>query len=152
MLGLVVHDVSSPGLEEGKQPMCEWNIDTILCDLVLALVINTSAMLLGSAVFTFQAWYPGVASAFFTNVLLQLVLPVPGITAAVTAWVGEHRWRPIVRVFVENLIFVTCISLTMAFIQAPAGGDVIAAWLSTYVCLVLIGYVTSLILFAVQSR
>lgn len=132
--------------------MCKWNIATILCDLVLALVINTSTMLIGGAEIAFQSWYPGVASAFFTNVLLQLVLPVPGFAVAVTGWVGEHRWRPIVQVFVENFVFVTCISFTMALIQTPAGGDVVAAWLATYIQLVLIGYVTSLVLFAIQNR
>ena len=132
--------------------MCEWKINTILCDLVLALVINTSAMLLGGAAISFQAWYPGVASAFFTNVLLQLVLPVPGIAAAVTSWAQRRRWRPVVQVFAENLIFVTCISFTMAVIQTPVGGDIVASWLATYVPLVIIGYMTSLVLFAVQNR
>lgn len=132
--------------------MCKWNIATILCDLVLALVINTSAMLIGGAETTFQSWYPGVASAFFTNVLLQLVLPVPGFAGAVTGWAGERRWRPVLQVFVENFIFVTCISFTMALIQTPTGGDVVAAWLATYIPLVLIGYVTSLVLFAIQNR
>ena len=61
-------------------------------------------------------------------------------------------WRPIVQVFVENFVFVTCISFTMALIQTPAGGDVVAAWLATYIQLVLIGYVTSLVLFAIQNR
>lgn len=132
--------------------MCKWNIATILCDLVLALVINTSAMLIGGAEITFQSWYPGVASAFFTNVLLQLVLPVPGFAGVVTGWAGERRWRPVLQVFVENFIFVTCISFTMALIQTPTGGDVVAAWLATYIPLVLIGYVTSLVLFAIQNR
>lgn len=132
--------------------MCKWNIATILCDLVLALVINTSAMLIGGAEITFQSWYPGVASAFFTNVLLQLVLPVPGFASAVTGWAGERRWRLVLQVFVENFIFVTCISFTMALIQTPTGGDVVAAWLATYIPLVLIGYVTSLVLFAIQNR
>lgn len=132
--------------------MCKWNIATILCDLVLALVINTSAMLIGGAEITFQSWYPGVASAFFTNVLLQLVLPVPGFADAVTGWAGERRWRLVLQVFVENFIFVTCISFTMALVQTPTGGDVVAAWLATYIPLVLIGYVTSLVLFAIQNR
>ena len=47
---------------------------------------------------------------------------------------------------------MTCISFTMALIQTPAGGDVVAAWLATYIQLVLIGYVTSLVLFAIQNR
>lgn len=132
--------------------MCKWNVATILGDLVLALVINTSAMLLGGAEITFQSWYPGVASAFFTNVLLQLVLPVPGFAAAVTGWAGERRWRPILQIFVENFVFVTCISFTMALIQTPTGGDIVAAWLATYIQLVFIGYVTSLVIFAIQNR
>lgn len=132
--------------------MCKWNVATILGDLVLALVINTSAMLLGGVEITFQSWYPGVASAFFTNVLLQLVLPVPGLAAAVTGWAGERRWRPILQIFVENFVFVTCISFTMALIQTPTGGDIVAAWLATYIQLVFIGYVTSLVIFAIQNR
>ncbi len=132
--------------------MCKWNVATILGDLVLALVINTSAMLLGGVEITFQSWYPGVASAFFTNVLLQLVLPVPGFAAAVTGWAGERRWRPILQIFVENFVFVTCISFTMALIQTPTGGDIVAAWLATYIQLVFIGYVTSLVIFAIQNR
>ena len=132
--------------------MCEWKINTVLCDLVLAIVINTSAMLFAGATFTFPAWYPGVASAFFTNVLLQLVLPVPGFAAAVTNWADGRRWRPLVQVFMENLVFVTCISFTMAVIQTSPGGDVIASWLATYVRLVFVGYVTSLVLFAVQNH
>ena len=132
--------------------MCKWNIATILCDLVLALVINTSAMLIGGAEIAFQSWYPGVASAFFTNVLLQLVLPVPGFAAAVTGWAGERRWRPVLQVFVENFIFVTCISFTMALIQTPTGGDVIATGFATYIPLVFIGYMTSLVLLAIQNR
>lgn len=132
--------------------MCKWNIATILCDLVLALVINTSAMLIGGAEIAFQSWYPGVASAFFTNVLLQLVLPVPGFAAAVTGWAGECRWHPVLQVFAENFVFVTCISFTMALIQTPTGGDVVATWLATYIPLVFIGYMTSLVLFAIQNR
>ncbi len=132
--------------------MTKWSRDVVLCDLVLAIVINTSAMLLSGAEITFQSWYPGVASAFFTNMLLQLVLPVPGVAAAVTAPLAERAFRPIFSVFAENFIFVSCISFTMACVQTPAGGDIVATWLSTYVYLVFIGYVTSLVLFFVTSR
>ena len=132
--------------------MCKWNIATILCDLVLALVINTSAMLIGGAEITFQSWYPGVASAFFTNVLLQLVLPVPGFAGAVTGWAGDAPLAPRPPSLCRDFIFVTCISFTMALIQTPTGGNVVAAWLATYIPLVLIGYVTSLVLFAIQNR
>lgn len=132
--------------------MTKWTLGVVLCDLVLAVVINTSAMVLSSAPISFQTWYPGTASAFFTNALLQLVLPVPAAGQVATRPLEGLRIRPVFSVFVENFIFVTCISFTMAVIQTPAGGSVIAAWLSTYGCLVLIGYVTSLILFAIQNR
>lgn len=51
----------------------------------------------------------------------------------------------------ENLVFVTCISLTMALLQA-AGRPVVEVWLATYGYLVAIGYVTSLALLAVSKE
>ena len=132
--------------------MTKWTLGVILCDLVLAVVINTSATLLSAAPISFRAWYPGTASAFFTNVLIQLVLPVPAAGQAVTRFLAGSRIRPVFSVFVENLIFVTCISFTMAVVQTPAGNSIVATWLSTYVWLVIIGYATSLVLYAVQNR
>ena len=108
--------------------MTKWTLGVILCDLVLAVVSNTSAM------------------------LLQLVLPVPATGQAATRFLASSRIRPVFSVFVENLIFVTCISFTMAVVQTPAGNSVVATWLSTYVWLVIIGYATSLVLYAVQNR
>ena len=73
--------------------MCEWKINTVLCDLVLAIVINTSAMLFAGATFTFQAWYPGVASAFFTNVLLHLYNQLPAVaTVNVQSIVNSRKF------------------------------------------------------------
>ena len=128
--------------------MTKWSLEVVLCDLVLALVINTSAMLISGAAITFQAWYPGVASAFFTNVLLQLVLPVPAWGRVLSRPLSASRVRPVLSVFVENLVFVSCISFTMACIQAPSAAQIVPTWLTTYVYLVGIGYVTSLLLFA----
>lgn len=131
--------------------MTKWSLSVILCDLVLALVINTSAMLLSGAEITFVSWYPGTASAFFTNVLLQLILPVPAagqlLSKPLANWSGRWIWS----VFVENFIFVTCISFTMAVIQAGSQ-PVVDVWLATYGYLVLIGYVTSLVLFVITNR
>lgn len=131
--------------------MTKWSLSVILCDLVLALVINTSAMLLSGAEITFVSWYPGTASAFFTNVLLQLILPVPAagqvLSKPLENWSGRWIWS----VFVENFIFVTCISFTMAVIQAGSQ-PVVDVWLTTYGYLVLIGYVTSLVLFVITNR
>ena len=132
--------------------MTKWTLGVILCDLVLAVVINTSAMLLSAAPVSFQTWYPGTASAFFTNVLIQLVLPVPAAGQAATRFLAQSRIRPVFSVFVENLIFVTCISFTMAVVQTPAGSSIVATWLSTYGWLVCIGYVTSLVLYAIQNK
>ena len=131
--------------------MTKWSLGVILCDLVLAVVINTSAMTLSGAPITFVSWYPGTASAFFTNVLLQLILPVPAAGQLLTRPLASFKARWVASVFVENLIFVTCISFTMAVLQA---GDkpVVDVWLSTYVALVIVGYVTSLVLFAISNR
>lgn len=131
--------------------MTEWKLSVVLCDLVLAIVINTSAMLIGGAAIEPVAWYTGVACAFFTNVLVQLVLPVPLIGQVASRPLANSKMRPLVSVFVENLVFVTCISFTMALLQA-SGRPVVDAWLSTYGYLVVIGYVTSLILFWISSK
>lgn len=114
---------------------------------MLAIVINTSATLLGGAPLEFATWYPYTCAAFGTNVLVQLVLPVPAVAARLTHALEGSAVHPYVSIFLENLMYVTCISLTMAFLQTPAGGDVIGAWLATYVQLMLIGYVTSLVMF-----
>lgn len=100
--------------------MTEWSVEVIICDLVLAVAINTSAMLLSSVPISFSSWYPGVASAFLTNVILQLVLPVPLIGSALSRPLEGKDSRWLLSVFVENLVFVTFISLTMAFVQHGA--------------------------------
>lgn len=125
--------------------MCSWNRLVILQDLVLAVVINTSAMLLVHAPIDFVTWYPGTCAAFATNVLLQLILPVPTIGQALTKPLADRLARFAFSVFVENAIFVTCISLMMAVLQA---GDqpILEVWMQTYVALLFIGYATSLAL------
>ncbi|BAK43974.1 hypothetical protein [Eggerthella sp. YY7918] len=130
--------------------MTKWTLGVVLCDLVLAVVINTSAMLLSGAAITFASWYPGTASAFFTNVLLQLIVPVPAIGQAISRPLADSKARFVLSVFVENLIFVTCISFTMAVLQA---GDrpVLDVWLQTYVQLMIVGYLTSLVLWMVSN-
>lgn len=130
--------------------MSPWNRIVILQDIVLAIVINTSAMLLTGAEITFASWYPGTCSAFATNVLIQLIVPVPAIGQALSSPLANNKARPILSIFVENLIYVTCISFTMACIQA-GGRPIVDVWLQTYVYLVVIGYVTSLVLFAIVT-
>lgn len=128
--------------------MCPINLITVLMDVVLAIVINTSAMLLSGASISFVSWYPGTCAAFATNVVIQLVAPVPLAAQAATSPLGERKGRPVFSVFIENLIYVTLISFTMAVINT-GGVGVVEAWLATYGWLVLIGYVTSLVLFAI---
>ncbi len=130
--------------------MSPWNRVVILQDIVLAIVINTSAMLLTGAEITFASWYPGTCSAFATNVLIQLIVPVPAIGRVLSKPLEKSKARPILSIFVENLIYVTCISLTMACIQA-GGRPIVDVWLQTYAYLVVIGYVTSLVLFAIVT-
>lgn len=128
--------------------MCPINLITILMDVVLAIVINTSAMLLSGAPISFVTWYPGTCAAFATNIVIQLIIPVPRIAQALTSLLGDRTVRPVFSVFIENLIYVTLISFTMAVINT-GGVGIVAAWLATYGRLVLIGYVTSLVLFAI---
>ena len=130
--------------------MCPWNRTVILQDIVLAIVINTSAMLLTGAQITFPTWYPGTCSAFATNIIIQLIIPVPLIGQTLSKPLAASKARPILSIFVENLIYVTCISFTMACIQAGSR-PIVDVWLQTYAYLVVIGYVTSLVLFAIVS-
>lgn len=135
----------------GRGVVTKWSLEVIICDLVLAVAINTSAMLLSFTPISFSTWYPGTASAFFTNVLLQLVLPVPSIGAILSKPLEGKGARWLLSVFVENLVFVTFISLTMAFVQHGTR-PVFDIWLTTYPYLVLVGYAVSLVLYVLGRR
>lgn len=127
--------------------MCEWNRKLIIQDIVLAIVINTTATLLGHDPFD-HTWYIFTCVALATNVLGQFLLPTGAWARALTGWARDAKWRVYAQIFVENLIFVTIISLTEAWVHTGGAGFV-AAWLATYVQLVLVGYVTSVVLFRV---
>ena len=117
--------------------MCEWNRNLIIQDIVLAIVINTSATLLGGDPFD-HTWYTFTCVALATNVVGQMVLPTGSIARALTGWAGDAGWRIYVQIFIENLIFVTVISFTEAWVHT-GGAGIVAAWLATYVQLVLVG-------------
>lgn len=127
--------------------MCEWNRRLIIQDIVLAIVINTTATLLGHDPFD-HTWYIFTCVALATNVLGQFLLPTGAWARALTGWARDAKWRVYAQIFVENLIFVTIISLTEAWVHT-GGAGIVAAWLATYVQLVLVGYVTSVVLFRV---
>lgn len=127
--------------------MCEWNRKLIIQDIVLAIVINTTATLLGHDPFD-HTWYIFTCVALATNVLGQFLLPTGAWARALTGWARDAKWRVYAQIFVENLIFVTIISLTEAWAHT-GGAGIVAAWLATYVQLVLVGYVTSVVLFRV---
>ena len=127
--------------------MCEWNRKLIIQDIVLAIVINTTATLLGHDPFD-HTWYISTCVALATNVLGQFLLPTGAWARALTGWARDAKWRVYAQIFVENLIFVTIISLTEAWVHT-GGAGIVAAWLATYVQLVLVGYVTSVVLFRV---
>ena len=124
--------------------MSKLDNNLIINDVVLAIVINTSATLLSGAALGFSSWYPMTCAAFGTNVLLQLLFPIHGAAEKAAGGIGGKA-KLLVQVFVENLIFVTCISLTMALVQT-SGVNLMPVWFSTYIPLVLIGYVTSIVL------
>ncbi len=127
--------------------MCEWNRKLIIQDIVLAIVINTTATLLGHDPFD-HTWYIFTCVALATNVLGQFLLPTGAWARALTGWARDAKWCVYAQIFVENLIFVTIISLTEAWVHT-GGAGIVAAWLATYVQLVLVGYVTSVVLFRV---
>lgn len=127
--------------------MCEWNRKLIIQDIVLAIVINTTATLLGHDPFD-HTWYIFTCVALATNVLGQFLLPTGAWARALTGWARDAKWRVYAQIFVENLIFVTIINLTEAWVHT-GGAGIVAAWLATYVQLVLVGYVTSVVLFRV---
>lgn len=127
--------------------MCEWNRKLIIQDIVLAIVINTTATLLGHDPFD-HTWYIFTCVALATNVLGQFLLPTGAWARALTGWARDAKLRVYAQIFVENLIFVTIISLTEAWVHT-GGAGIVAAWLATYVQLVLVGYVTSVVLFRV---
>lgn len=127
--------------------MCEWNRKLIIQDIVLAIVINTTATLLGHDPFD-HTWYIFTCVALATNVLGQFLLPTGAWARALTGWARDAKWRVYAQIFVENLIFVTIISLTEAWVHT-GGAGIVAAWLATYVQLVFVGYVTSVVLFRV---
>lgn len=127
--------------------MCEWNRKLIIQDIVLAIVINTTATPLGHDPFD-HTWYIFTCVALATNVLGQFLLPTGAWARALTGWARDAKWRVYAQIFVENLIFVTIISLTEAWVHT-GGAGIVAAWLATYVQLVLVGYVTSVVLFRV---
>ena len=125
--------------------MCEWNRNLIIQDIVLAIVINTSATLLDGDPFD-HTWYTFTCVALATNVVGQFILPTGSVVTALTKPLGDASWRIYVQIFIENLIFVTVISFTEAWVHT-GGPGIIAAWLATYVQLVIVGYVTSIILY-----
>ena len=127
--------------------MCEWNRKLIIQAIILAIVINTTATLLGHDPFD-HTWYIFTCVALATNVLGQFLLPTGAWARALTGWARDAKWRVYAQIFVENLIFVTIISLTEAWVHT-GGAGIVAAWLATYVQLVLVGYVTSVVLFRV---
>ncbi|GEM_PF-595680 len=130
--------------------MCTWSRSLIICDAILAVVINTSATLLAGADLMPALWFMQTCTAFGTNVLIQLALPVPKIGEAAGAPLKDRANGWMVSVFFENLCYVTIISFVMALTQAGFTERLIPLWLSTYLWLVIIGYVTSLVLVGVQ--
>lgn len=131
--------------------MTKWNLYCIISDIVLAIVINTSATIITGAPLAFQSWYPYTCAALGTNILMQLALPVPAFGAFCAKPLRRWNGAWLADVFVVNLVYVTGISLTMALVQNGPNG-IIEAWLVTYPYLVIIGYITSVVLVGIQRR
>ncbi|QWT17181.1 ABC transporter ATPase [Collinsella sp. zg1085] len=123
--------------------MTRWNTSTLVIDLVLACIINTTAMLVSAAPLSVLSWVPGTASAFCINVLLQLVLPVPAFAARITAPLKSAVVQHLAELFVVNACYVSCISLSMAYL-ATGGVNIFDFWWQSYITLLLVGYVATL--------
>ena len=117
--------------------MCEWNRNIVIQDIVFAIVINTSATLLGGDPFD-HTWYTFtcVALATATSWGSSCFPSGPG-ARALTGWAGEASWRVYVQIFIENLIFVTIISLVEAWVHTrrragslPHGSPPTSTWSS----------------------
>ena len=126
--------------------MTQWNTQIIVSDIILAVVINTSATLLAGSPLMWSDWYPLTCAALGTNIITQLFIPTSCIAQKITEPLKDKTYRIYFAIFIENLIFVTIISLTMAFTQV--GHELmIQTWSQTFLWLVLIGYITSVILY-----
>lgn len=126
--------------------MTQWNTQIIVSDIILAVVINTSATLLAGSPLMWSDWYPLTCAALGTNIIAQLFIPTSCIAQKITEHLKDKTYRVYFAIFIENLIFVTIISLTMAFTQV--GHELmIQAWSQTFLWLVLIGYITSVMLY-----
>ena len=126
--------------------MTQWNTQIIVSDIILAVVINTSATLLAGSPLMWSDWYPLTCAALVTNIIAQLLIPTSCIAQKLTEPLKDKTYSIYFAIFIENLIFVTIISLTMAFTQV--GHELmIQTWSQTFLWLVLIGYITSVILY-----
>lgn len=126
--------------------MCVWNRSLLWSDVILAIVINTSATLLSGHGLEASLWYLETCTAFGTNVLMQLLVPVPAAAAVLARPFQGFSGGWMAEVFFENLCYVSVISLVMAMTQAGISEQLLPLWLSTYGWLVAIGYATSLVL------
>lgn len=129
-----------------KEHFFLWNVITNVC---MALSINTAATLLGGGD-TLSGWVSGCCCAFTINTIAAVILPVGRIGAWFAKDVCKVPFGSIgeflARNFIINAIYVTIVSFCMALIHVGLTQELVSVWLSTYVQLHIVGFITSLII------
>ena len=124
----------------------KWNVITNIC---MALSINTTATILAGGD-TLAGWVTGCCLAFTFNTVAAIIIPV----GKIGKWFAEDicKSKPgqvvefLARNFIINAIYVTIVSFCVAMVHVGVGSGLIPVWLSTYVQLHLVGYITSLVI------
>ena len=123
-----------------------WNV---IINALMALSINTAATILAHGD-TLAGWVRGCCCAFTINTIAAIIIPV----GVIGPWFSEKVCKQkkgtflemLARIFIVNAIYVTIVSFCNAIINVGVGSNLVAAWLSTYPILHLVGLITNLII------
>ena len=122
---------------------------TVIQDLILAFVINTTATILNGGFADIGMYLVGMFQAFSINYVAGVMIPVPkiGMAAANALGLREGTFtHKAVRIFGINAIFVTIISFCIALINCGPTPSVFVAWIRTYPILHIVGLVSSILI------
>lgn len=121
---------------------------TVIQDVILAVVINTTAAILSGVFPGVWLYLRGCVCAFSINILSGVLLPVERwgeLFGTMVVKSGKEPFNRIARVFLINAVYVTIISFSMALIQNGLIPGIVKIWFATYPALHLTGLITSLL-------
>ncbi|QWT17180.1 hypothetical protein KPC83_04885 [Collinsella sp. zg1085] len=130
--------------------MVRWSAVTLVINLVIACIINTTAMLVSGTPISFIPWFMGTSSAFCVNVLIQLVIPVPDLAKRAAQPLGESMLAHAFELLVTDLIYMIIMSASMTAL-ATGGNHFVEAWLGTFPILMAVSYVTVVVIDVVMG-